>query len=318
MEPTGKEAPTADQVHAVLNGELGFRAAGVTRIGAGAWSTCFGFRADDRDLAIRVGKHRDDFDIDNAAARYAAPGLPIPEVLAVGEAFEQHYIISALAPGEPLEQVEPWEPLIEPVVEMLEQVRNAPIDATTGFGPWAGESAGSPSDGETEGWRDYLLAVNVDRSDWRTHGWSERLRTSPNGDRSFNRGYRMLEEVASDDVPRCLIHSDLLNRNVHVADGRITGVFDWGCSIYGDHLYDLAWFEFWAPWYPNIDVAALRATLFERWRATAYEPANVDERLRACHLHIGLNHLAYSAFLQTWDGLAEVEAQMRNLIDGFD
>ena len=26
---------------------------------------------------------------------------------------------------------------------------------------------------------------------------------------------------------------------------RISGIFDWGCSLCGDHLYELAWFDFW-------------------------------------------------------------------------
>ena len=51
---------------------------------------------------------------------------------------------------------------------------------------------------------------------------------------------------------RHLIHSDLLNYNVLVADGRISAVIDWGCAMYGDFLYDLAWFEFWAPWYAGL------------------------------------------------------------------
>ena len=51
---------------------------------------------------------------------------------------------------------------------------------------------------------------------------------------------------------RHVIHMDLLNRNVLVSeDGtRIEAVFDWGCSAYGDFLYDVAWFTFWAPWHP--------------------------------------------------------------------
>ena len=35
-----------------------------------------------------------------------------------------------------------------------------------------------------------------------------------------------------------------------VDGGRITAVLDWGCSLYGDFLYELAWMQFWLPWYP--------------------------------------------------------------------
>ena len=50
-------------------------------------------------------------------------------------------------------------------------------------------------------------------------------------------------------VERTLIHNDLLNRNALASGGQVTAVFDWGCSIYGDFLCDLAAFVFWSPWF---------------------------------------------------------------------
>jgi thiamine kinase-like enzyme len=38
-----------------------------------------------------------------------------------------------------------------------------------------------------------------------------------------------------------LVHSDLLHYNVLVAADRVTAVLDWGSSLYGDFLFDLAW-----------------------------------------------------------------------------
>ncbi len=89
------------------------------------------------------------------------------------------------------------------------------------------------------GWRDYLLMAGEDTPAKRTHGWRKRLEKLPEGVAAFEWGYDLLKRVASDDVPRCLVHCDLINRNVLVAGGKINGVFDWGCSIYGDHLYEL-------------------------------------------------------------------------------
>ena len=66
----------------------------------------------------------------------------------------------------------------------------------------------------------------------------------------FDEALTRLDALIPDDAEeRHLIHSDLLNFNVLVADGRISAVIDWGCGMYGDFLYDLAWFEFWSPWY---------------------------------------------------------------------
>ena len=49
---------------------------------------------------------------------------------------------------------------------------------------------------------------------------------------------------------RFLVHGDLLNYNVLVSTCAVSAVIDWGCSLYGDFLYDVAWLAFWAPWYP--------------------------------------------------------------------
>ena len=64
---------------------------------------------------------------------------------------------------------------------------------------------------------------------------------------AFERGLDKLKSFDLTDVPRSLLHCDLMNRNVLVDEGRINAVFDWGCGRLGDHLYDLAWFEFWGP-----------------------------------------------------------------------
>jgi hypothetical protein len=77
----------------------------VAAAGAGAWSRCFRFRSAERDLVVRFGQHVDDFLKDRLAAAYAAPGLPIPQVLTIGPAFDGHYAISTRVIGEPLEQV---------------------------------------------------------------------------------------------------------------------------------------------------------------------------------------------------------------------
>ena len=122
----------------------------------------------------------------------------------------------------------------------------------------------------------------------------------------------------SDAIPRCLIHGDLINRNVLVdnhanAEGGISGVFDWGCSKYGDHLYDLAWFEFWSSWYPELDMQPLWLGVEKRWEAIGYVPEDKQRRLMACYLHIGLEHLAYNAYLNNWAMLSATAKRMRDL-----
>ena len=117
------------------------------------------------------------------------------------------------------------------------------------------------------------------------------------------------------DVPRSLLHCDLMNSNALVDEGRINAVFDWGCGRFGDHLYDLAWFEFWAPWHTNIDVPLLREALENQWIQVGYVPTNLQERLSACYLHIGLDHIAYNAHTENWLALKETADRMCGLVN---
>jgi hypothetical protein len=42
----------------------------------------------------------------------------------------------------------------------------------------------------------------------------------------------------------------------------------------------------------------------------------MEARLMACYLHIGLDHLAYFAYLSDWPMLEATAKQMRRLIEG--
>lgn len=95
---------------------------------------------------------------------------------------------------------------------------------------------------------------------------------------------------------------------------QITGIFDWGCAIFGDHLYDLAWFDFWSPWYPDLDINILHQGLEERWQQADMIIENKSARLKACTLYIGLDHLAYNAFQEDVVNLAATAERMKTLI----
>jgi hypothetical protein len=60
----------------------------------GFWSAAYGYRLDDREFALRIGRHRAWFEIDRDARVYNAPDLPVPEVLEIGDAFGGSYAIS--------------------------------------------------------------------------------------------------------------------------------------------------------------------------------------------------------------------------------
>lgn len=311
MNDTENFKVTTKQARAFLADYLGTDSVETQLIGEGAWSRCFAFHRNGEDLVIRFGNYAQDFQQDKLAYSYNSPNLPIPKVLEIGEAFGGYYAVSTRIYGVPLESLNAneWRATVPAVVAALEAMRLVELPPKSGIGGWGGEGQAPYT-----AWSEHLLAVADDGPLRRTYGWTEKLATFPQGPDTFKWGFELLKGMASHAVPRCLVHCDLINRNVLVEKGKLSGVFDWGCALYGDHLYDLAWFEFWAPWYPKLDTTYLRSALERHWTEVGYAPENKDSRLLACYLHIGLDHLAYNAYFENWSDLAETVKRMKTLV----
>ena len=188
--------------------------------------------------------------------------------------------VSRFAEGQPLELVSAseWATLVREVANMLGVMRTIT----------------PPARSVVPTWPEVLLGHDTD--DTRLDGWQAKLANYPDLLEPYQTAQERLRRLCAlppvANVSPSLLHCDLINRNVHVNHGAITGVFDWGCRRWGDHLYDLAWFEFWAPWHRSIDVDALRSELVNRW---GYTPN--QDRLDACLTHIGVDHLVYNAMV---------------------
>lgn len=272
-------------------------------LGAGVWSKAFEFRRQERDYVIRFGAHGEDFAKDHLAARFAGPDLPIPRVVELGEAAGGYYAISERVRGGYIDDVDEAQmrALLPALFAAFDAARLADLSGTTGYGGWGADGhAPFPS------WRAALLNVAHDRPADRIHGWRARLDASAVGSGPFDAAYGRLQELVV-HVPeeRHLIHSDLLHFNVLVEGDRITGVLDWGCALYGDFLYDLAWFCFWQPWYPAWRDIDFRAHYLRHCDAIGIDVPRFDERLRACQIHIGLAGQAYQAYAGDWINLQD-------------
>ena len=279
-------------------------------IGSGHWSDCFAFSADDGDHVVRIGRHVEDFRKDAVAASYDNPALPIPAVSKIGQVADEWFAISERVHGAPLEQSTRWHELIPAVADLLEGLRAVDIGTTIGWGRWdATGAAPSPT------WSAFLLDVDQDPPESRVHGWKQNLHARPAMKRIFDAGYERLRLTVSDDVPRSLVHNDLINRNTHVNDNTVTGVFDWGNALYGDHLYDLALFFFWQLWLPLVQHEAVLAELRLRWSDPSRSVPDFERRFDACLLHIGLEHMAYHAFLDNWSEVQAVSDRMDAVVN---
>lgn len=301
---------SAAQAEAFLVARFGRDVGGVASVGQGEWSKAYGFRRAGRDYIVRFSALQEDFAKDRLAARYGSRDLPIPRVIEVGDAFGGFYAISERAFGGYLDALDQAQmrTMLPALFAALDAARLVDLSASVGYGVWGADGAARHPT-----WQAALLEVAVDRPTERTHGWREGLAASPTGPGPFEEGFERLEALVDCcPVERHLVHSDLLNDNVLVSGERISAIIDWGCSMYGDFLYDVAWFSFWSPWYPAWHGIDFRGEAARHYASIGLDVPHFEERLRCCQVHIGLMAQAYNAFKGRW---ADLDATARRTLE---
>ena len=275
-----------------------YECADLAAVGAGSWSTAFAFTDGARRLVARFGRHVADYRKDARAADLFGEILPVPRVLEIGPAFDDHFFaISEWAPGDAIDALpEPrLREALPSLLSAIDRMTTAPLPADEGFGAWSAA-------GETPfvSWRDALLAIVEAPEHPRVRGWRAFLRSNPVWSNAFDAAAARLAALAEACPPgvRHLIHSDLTAGNVLVRGGRVSAVFDWGNSLIGDPLYDAAWLIFWSPWHPGLSPELVVRETRRRHLEAGLCIEAFDERLLACQLHIGLDNMAYNAFRQ--------------------
>lgn len=281
----------------------------VESLRSGAWSSAFGLDTASGPMVLRFSNTGDDFRADELASEFSGPDLPIPRVYGTGQLDDRFWCLSERMPGIHLDELnaDQMNVVIASLAAMLRAMRAVDSSHTTGFGGWDAKGNGTFST-----FADQLLDVTVDTPGERGGGWSERLATHTRARQVFDAGVHLMEEY-SHFVPdsRQLIHEDTINYNVTVSEGRISGIFDWGCAMWGDALYDLAWFNFWNPWYPQWSSLDLPTRLQE---AVGAEGDHVAERMHCYLLHIGVMHIRYNALIENERALDEVATATSDLI----
>jgi hygromycin-B 4-O-kinase len=186
-------------------------------------------------MVVRFGDQDEDFTKDRIAASWQQPGLPVPKFIDMSEAFGTFYAITERAEGRFLDHLTRNEvaEVLPSLLRVLDAQRRVPVAQAAGFGGWNRNGVA-----EHSSWKDALLAVATERP--RIAGWKRRLRGWPECEQAFDQGVERLQ-ILAEHVPsrQDVIHSDLLNRTVLVTDAHVTSVFDWGCSMCGDHLTTL-------------------------------------------------------------------------------
>jgi len=276
----------------------------------GDWSAAYSVRTADADLVARFSAYDEDFEKDAYAARYASLDLPIPSIIERGPAGSGYYAVAPRMPGRHIDILDEagMRRVLPSFFKALDALRAVDVFAGAGYGGWR-------VDGRTwyPTWNEYLVGVASGRATRGSTGWRELLRYSPTHTATFEEGFARIQDlVGFCPEDRHVVHEDLMNFNVLVDGDRISAVLDWGSSIYGDFLYDLAKLVFYEPWYPQwrgIDFAAEARAHYE---ALSIPIPHFAERLRCYCIREGISGMAYSAFRKRWE---QVELKARRVLE---
>lgn len=263
----------------------------VQRLPGGQWSEAFAFTTGQgAELVVRFGRHPEDYRKDRVAAGWSSPALPIPRVFDVGPAFDRHFAVSERVHGVALDRLDSssLSRAVPAIFRALGAMREIALPGA-GFGIWLAADCAAPFDS----WPEFLGSVVV-REDERVHGWRPALDAVPTAARVFDRAAVVLAELAGASLNvRGVVHEDLLAGNVLVEHDEVSGVLDWGNSLAGDPLYDVATMTFWAPWFAGLEEESIRRLAVER-----FADADFDSRVLVCELHTGLAGIQYNALVQ--------------------
>ncbi|MCC3765055.1 phosphotransferase [Glycomyces sp. TRM65418] len=267
-----KTALTDEEVAEAMRARLG-PVSRWERLPGGEMSQAFAFRADGRDLVVRVGPRREGFDKDAwAARRFRDTAVPVPEVLEVGGLGAGVYCcVSERLGGVHLTGCDEAEqrrtaPAVRAVADAIAEVD---LSGSTGFGSFDPETEQGPH----PTWAAHLRSLLPDPWD-----------LDDPADTALTEDLASIADDIALSLPevRRLVHGDLNAGNFTVADGAVVGVFDWEAAVIGDPLWEAARNLLWAPVMP---IARIQAE-YDLDRLSA-EP-NLSERLRCLVIVNGL------------------------------
>lgn len=276
----------------------------LTLLSGGDWSQAYSFVHQHKKYVLRWCHSSETFEKDAVASLLSSEAMPIPKVIDAGRQFDTEFAITEFAQGKFFDKLTTAElqKTLPALFNLFDALRTTDLSRTSGYGGWNKNGVG-----ENTTWKAFLLGVGNTDGQGHTKGWYDKLAQSTVGTHIFDELYPRFESL----VEKCpegreLIHSDLLNFNLLTLDDKISGVIDWQCSLYGDSLYDVAWFVFYEPWYPEFGAIQLGQKLLAHFESAAADTTNLKARLLCYQLHIGLGSIAYNTFKQNWPAAQEV------------
>ena len=269
---------TADAAQAILRAHGHDVAVAPLSSGGGLWSTTFAFTEKGREYVVRFHDRRDDLEKDRYAERWASPRLRMGHLDEIEDVEGGAYGIAERVQGTHIDtfDADGMRRVLPSLFDSLDALRDVEVSGR-GWGLWHGDG-----NAEYVSWPDALTRGT--RDDRRMV-----VALSSVGAQGFDAGVSRLRELL-DAVPdrRYVVHNDLLYFNV-LSDDRGVILLDWGASIYGDFVYDLALLTFWWPWYQQWSSIDIDGVIRDRFGAAPH----FAERLRLCEMDIGIDHIPF-------------------------
>lgn len=254
-------------------------------IKGGEMSQAFSFGVNNHKYVIRVNKNKKSFEKDKyACEHFASDKIPIPQIVKTGQINKDYYFaISKKANGKDLDNFgeKVIKILMPQLISILDAIHQVDIRDKENYGYW--DSQGRA---KFKSWKKFILA----RKDSDYHNWEEIFGKTFFKKEVFDRLYKEIVKLVK-YIPeeRQLVHGDYGFNNV-ISDGvEITGVADWGESMYGDFLYDVAWLGFWSS-------TIKYGEIFEKhYRTKGLKIPHFTERLLCYKFYLGLGSLSFFA-----------------------
>ena len=269
-------------------------------INGGEMSQAFSFQTNRGNFVIRVNTSPRSFYKDEKAfERFSDKGVPIPKIIKIGQIDHVYYFaISEKAEGRHITDLteEEYKKILPNLLKIMDTIHDLDIKETNGYGKWNLEG-----NGVYNTWKEFILAVNEFQNK------EDLFKTSFLESDIWEKVYSEVKKL-SEFCPeeRFLVHGDYGNNNA-VSDGeKVTGVFDWADSLYGDYLYDIAWITFWSK-------KSDRIKEIEDY----YEIKNIynfKQRLLCYKLRIGLSSLRFYAYSNQKDKYDSIKKRILDLL----
>ncbi len=301
---------TKESVQSFLQTVSGGEISKIDTASGGDWSQAFFFEVDGQSKVIRFSQVDEDFLKDKLAHNFNSSDLPIPEIEEIGKAFGGYYAISPRIDGEMIDNLssEKMKLLVPQVLSLFNALRVVDLSATSGYGGWSAVGVGT-----SNSWGEFLTSVNIydpaSRVDWRAG-----LASRPETNRLFDQVYHeMIELLKYCPEKRHLIHNDLLHFNLITKENKVTGVIDWGCSLYGDFLYDLAMFDLWSFYYPSMEGIDWKGEAKKYFEDLGVDMTHFEQRLKCYQCHLALDAIKYTAFKNNEKDLALITGRIKEI-----